>query len=88
VNIPKEESEVSVQVIKNKKKFKKIKETIKPVCHIMVGERAFHVAVNEQAEKDILTILINHENAYQDNDNKNWYKLDYVMHIYKEEFND
>ena len=54
----------------------------------MVGERAFHVVVNEQAEKDILKILINHENAYQDNDNKRWYKLDHIMTIYKEEFND
>jgi len=65
-----------------------IKNKIKPVCHIMVGERAFHVVVNEQAEKDILKILINHENAYQDNDNKRWYKLDHIMTIYKEEFND
>lgn len=76
------------KVIKNKKKFKNISENIKPVFHIMVGSKAFQVVTSPEQEKAILKMLIHHENAYQDNDNKNWYKLDYVMNIYKEEFND
>lgn len=61
---------------------------IRAVCHMLIGERAFHVVVSEETEKEILKLLIKGENAFQDNDDKNWYKLDHIMNVYKEEFND
>lgn len=63
-----------------------ILNTMKPIFHIQIGERVFHVVPSDKNKLKVLNVLMKQETAFIDNDTGEVLGLDKIQELYEEKF--